>query len=49
LPNKLDKAEKEYLDAIEVDEVTSEFTEELDGETLLGGMMRRTLKVSDDT
>ena len=41
LPNKLDKAEKEYLDQVTEEEPTSEFTEELDGETLLGGMMRR--------
>jgi len=41
LPNKLNKAEKAYLEATKVDEVTSEFTEELEGETPLGGMMRR--------
>jgi len=41
LPNKLDKAEKKYLEQTEEDKITSEFTEELEGETPLGGMMRR--------
>ena len=41
LKYKLDKAEKEYLEQTEVEEPTSEFTEELKGETPLGGMMRR--------
>jgi len=41
LPNKLDKAEQKYLQETEVEEVTSEFTEELEGDTPLGGMLRR--------
>nr|BDD47485.1 hypothetical protein 59 [Pelagibacteraceae bacterium] len=41
MPNKLDKAEQEYLDQVTEDKPTSEFIEELDGETPLGGMMQR--------
>nr|BDD46769.1 hypothetical protein 22 [Paracoccaceae bacterium] len=41
MPNKLDKAEQEYLDQVTTQKETSEFTEELEGETLLGGFMQR--------
>lgn len=41
LKYKLDKAEREYLEKTKTDEPTSEFTEVVEGETPLGGMMRR--------
>ena len=49
LPHKLDAAEEKWLEAQPEPEPTVEFTEELDGETLLGGEMRLSFKPTDNT
>ncbi len=49
LPHKLDAAQEVWLDSQPEPEPTVEFTETLDGETLLGGEMRLSFKPTDDT
>lgn len=49
LPHKLDAAQEEWLESQPKQEATVEFTEELNGETLLGGEMRLTFKPKDNT
>ena len=49
LSSKLDQAEEAWLAEQPEVKPTSEFTEVLEGETPLGGEMRRTFKPLDDT
>jgi hypothetical protein len=49
LKYKLDQAEEDWLAEQPEAQLTSEFTEVLEGETPLGGEMRRTFKPLDDT
>jgi len=49
LPHKLDAAQEEWLDAQPDLEKAIEFSQKIDGETLLGGEMRLTFKPKDDT
>jgi hypothetical protein len=49
LPHKLDAAQIEWLDAQPDLEKAIEFSEKLDGETLLGGEMRLSFKPENDT
>jgi hypothetical protein len=49
LPHKLDAAQQEWLDAQPDLEKATQFTEKIDGETLLGGEMRLTFKPEDNT
>ena len=49
LPHKLDAAQTEWLDAQPDIEKAIEFSEKLDGETLLGGEMRLSFKPKNDT
>ena len=49
LPHKLDAAQEDWLDSQPEPKPTVEFTEILDGETLLGGEMRLSFKPDNDT
>jgi hypothetical protein len=49
LTHKLDAAQEAWLETQPEPETTVEFTEELNGETLLGGEMRLTFKPTDNT
>ena len=49
LPHELDKAQEDWLEEQPEPEPTVEFTETLEGETLLGGEMRLSFKPENDT
>ena len=49
LPHKLDAAQQEWLKTQPEPEATVEFTETIDGETLLGGEMRLSSKFKKHT